>query len=143
MDKFVVPQFIDAEDKIIGPFTTRQFLIMLTDALVTFILYKTLDFTAFVVFGLISFGLFGTLAFFRVNGMPFHFFLLNLVETLSRPTLRVWNKDYNEAEILAIVRRPPPPPPPRRIRKESLAETRLTELSLVVNTGGVYNPEED
>lgn len=143
MDKFVVPQFIDAEDKIFGPFTTRQFLIMLTDALVIFILYKTLDFTAFIVFALLSFGLFGILAFFRVNGMPFHFFLLNLVETLSRPTLRVWNKDYNEAELLTIVRRPPPPPPPRRIHKESLAETRLTELSLVVNTGGVYNPEED
>ena len=29
MDRFVVPQFIDVEDKIFGPVTVRQFLILL------------------------------------------------------------------------------------------------------------------
>ena len=29
MEQFVVPQFIDAEDKILGPLTGRQFVIML------------------------------------------------------------------------------------------------------------------
>ena len=29
MDQFVVPQFIDAEDKIFGPLTARQFIIVM------------------------------------------------------------------------------------------------------------------
>jgi hypothetical protein len=95
------------------------------------------------MFGLLAFALGGILAFARINGMPFHFFLLNFVQTVSRPSLRLWNKDHTDAELLAILRQPPPPPPPKRLRKETMAASRLTELSLVVNTGGVYNPDED
>jgi hypothetical protein len=143
MDKFVVPQFIDAEDKILGPFTTRQFLIMLVDAFIIFILKATLDFAAFIMFSLVVFALGGTLAFMKVNGVAFHYFLLNFVQTMSRPGLRLWNKEYNDVELRAILREPPPPPPPRRVRKDVMTSSRLTELSLVVNTGGVYNPDED
>jgi hypothetical protein len=143
MDKFVVPQFIDTEDKILGPLTARQFLIMLGDALIIFLLYSTLDFAAFIFFALVVFALGGTLAFFKVNGMPFHYFLLNLIQTIRRPGLRVWDKALSDTELKAIINEPPPPPPPVRIRKEPLAETRLSELSLVVNTGGVYNPDQE
>ena len=36
-EKFVVPQFIDNEDKILGPITVRQFLILLVATFVIFI----------------------------------------------------------------------------------------------------------
>jgi hypothetical protein len=143
MDKFVVPQFIDAEDKIIGPLTVRQFLIMLATAVVLFILYTVLTLEAFILAGLLTFSVGGTLAFYRINGQPFHFFLLNFVQTLQRPGLRTWNKELTDAEVRFFMNELPPPPPPPRIRKEPLAETRLSELSLVVNTGGLYNPDED
>ncbi len=140
--KYTVPQFIDVEDKIIGPLTTRQFLILLLTAGLMFLDFKLFDFGLFLATGLPTFALGGTFAFFRVNGQPFHFFLLNMVQTLRRPGLRVWDKEHTEEELRFIVRTPPPPPPPKRIRKEALASTKLTELSLVVNTGGVYNPED-
>lgn len=140
--RYVVPQFIDVEDKIIGPLTTRQFLILLVTAFVMFIEYKLADFTLFLLIGISTLIIGGIFAFFRVNGQPFHYFLLNMVQTFRRPGLRVWDKDYTDAELLDIIKRPPPPPPPPRIRKEPLAATKLTELSLVVNTGGVYNPED-
>jgi len=143
MDKFVVPQFIDAEDKIMGPLTTRQFLIMMVVAMIIFILKTTLDFAAFILFSLVAFGLGGILAFARINGMPFHFFLLNFIQTMSRPGLRVWNKELTDAELNVIIRQPPPPPPVKHVRKDSMSSSRLTELSLVVNTGGVFNPDED
>lgn len=142
MEKFVVPQFIDAEDKILGPFTVRQFLIMLVTSLVLFILYRLLDLAAFLLTGIPLFAVGGLLAFMRINGMPFHYFLLNLFQTVSRPGLRTWNKELTDEELRDIVRQPPPPPPPRRIRKEAIVASRLTDLSLVVNTGGLYNPDE-
>ncbi len=139
--RYVVPQFIDVEDKILGPLTVRQFLILLATALVMFVEYKLSDFGLFLAVSIPSFAIGGTFAFFRVNGQPFHFFLLNLLQTFRRPPLRSWDKEQSDAELLDIIRKPPPPAPPARIRKEALASTKLTELSLVVNTGGVYNPD--
>jgi hypothetical protein len=139
--RYVVPQFIDVEDKILGPLTVRQFLLLLLTAMIMFIEYKLADFGLFLAVSVPTFALGGTFAFFRVNGQPFHFFLLNLVQTFRRPGLRSWDKEETDAELLDIIRKPPPPLAPPRIRKEALAGTKLTELSLVVNTGGVYNPD--
>jgi len=48
MDQFVVPQFIDVEDKIFGPVTTRQFVILLIAGLIIFIAFKLADITLFI-----------------------------------------------------------------------------------------------
>ena len=45
MQQFTVPQFIDVEDKIIGPITTRQFVIMLAGFTLIGISYKLFDFS--------------------------------------------------------------------------------------------------
>jgi hypothetical protein len=140
--RYTVPQFIDVEDKILGPLTGRQFLIMLVVSFTLALMWKLLDFTAFLVFGIPLFALALVVAFFRVNGQPFHYFVLNLVQTFQRPGIRVWDKTIDDAELRAILHAPPPPPPKARIHKEPLAATKLTELSLVVNTGGTYNPED-
>ena len=142
MPQFVVPQFIDVEDKILGPITTRQFGIIMIDALIMFIVYKILSlaFAIVVDVALLSAGL--VLAFVRVNGQPFHYFLLNVVETWRRPLVRVWNKEMSDAEIIALSKVEPPPPPPPKPYKEAPTTSRLSELALVVNTGGVYRPED-
>lgn len=140
--KFTVPQFIDVEDKIIGPLTTRQFVIMLSVSLILALFWKIFDFALFLTTGIPLFSLGVVFAFLRINGQPFHYFVLNVMQTFQRPALRVWDKAYNDAELREIIKAPPPEKPKARIRKEALAATRLTELSLVVNTGGVYNPED-
>ena len=48
MQKFIVPQFIDVESKIIGPITTRQFLIMLAGLILGFAAYKLSDLGSFI-----------------------------------------------------------------------------------------------
>lgn len=142
MSQFVVPQFIDVEDKILGPVTTRQFAILMVDALVMFIVYKLLSLpfaiatdVALLVAGLV-------LAFVRVNGQPFHYFLLNVVQTWKRPRVRVWNKELSDSEIIALSKVDIPPPPPPRPYKQAPTSSRLSELALIVNTGGVYHPED-
>ena len=142
LDKFVVPQFIDVEDKIIGPVTTRQFVIMLVDCFLLFIEYKLLEKVYFIPLAIITFGAGMVLGFVKVNGMPFHFFLLNIIQTFRKPKLRVWDKNINERELRASLVGEKVKPiiiPPK---KEPLATSRLSELVLVVNTGGVYKPED-
>lgn len=140
--KFTVPQFIDAEDKIFGPITTRQFIILLVDAGIIFLTYKLTSFWVFVVVGILELALGGIIAFVKINGQPFHYFLLNLIQTLSKPRLRVWDKSLTDAELREIIKKPPPKPKSKPKLKRRVETSKLSELSLVVNTGGVYNPEE-
>jgi len=137
----MVPQFIDVEDKIFGPITTRQFIIILVGGTIEFVLFKLLSFVTFIIIGFPLLALTGTLAFFRVNGQPFHFFLLNLVQTMRRPRLKVWDNTLTAGELRELMREVPEKPPPKPPTKEPLSVTKLQELSLIVNTGGVYKPE--
>jgi hypothetical protein len=82
------------------------------------------------------------LTFVRINGQAFHLFLLNLIQSLKKPRLRVWDKRLTDAEVRAHITTAPPPPPPPNFRKAAVSSSRLQELTLVVNTGGVYKPEE-
>jgi hypothetical protein len=140
MQQFVIPQFIDVEDKIIGPITTRQFMIMLVGGIGIAIVYKTTDFTRFIIGTIIILAMVIIFAFLKVNGQFFHLFLVNILEKFKKPSLRVWDKTLTgrplvekieqEKEELVIA------------RKKPLIKSRLTELSLIVDTGGVYEGEE-
>jgi len=141
-EKFVVPQFIDTEDKILGPITVRQFLIMLGAVLIIFIEYKLLAFIYFVLAAAVTALIAGVFAFMKINSQPFHIFFVNFLQTTTRPSLRVWNKEYNETELRGFMKVKQEAPPPPTVLKSHPESTRLRDLTLTVNTGGVYNPEE-
>ena len=141
-EQFVVPQFIDAEDKIFGPVTARQFIILMVAGLTDFALFKLLSFVPFLIVAIPILCLAGLIAFVKINGQAFHYFFLNLLQTLKKPKLRVWQKVYRDAELKEFMSAKPPPPILHVTRKEFTATSRLQELTLVVNTGGVYKPEE-
>lgn len=138
MQQFTVPQFIDVEPKIIGPITARQFLTLLAAALLIFIAYKIFDFGLFLVVGIFIFALAGTIAFLKINGRPFHYFILNLIQTFKKPSTRIWNnrissfekKEDKEIKYEDI------------IPNKELDAAKLAELSLVVDTKGKYQGEE-
>ncbi|MFP4514400.1 MAG: PrgI family protein [Parcubacteria group bacterium] len=140
MQQFTVPQFIDVESKVIGPLTARQFLTFVTGAVFVGLSYLYFDFDLFIVSSSIIVMITGVFAFLKINGRPFHFFVLNLIQTLKKPGLRVWNhklgKDL-EAEIINIEYKENIP------SKELYNKSRLSELSLVVDTKGQYHNSED
>ena len=142
MQQFTVPQFIDVEDKIIGPITARQFVIMLCGCLLIGICYRLFSFTAFIMIGILIFGIFGTFAFLKINGMPFHFFVLNFVQTSKRPRLRVWNKEFEKDLMIQEEKETNISEVPAFERRHYTA-SRLAELSLIVDTQGVYRGEVD
>lgn len=143
MQQFTVPQFIDVEDKIIGPITSRQFVIMLVVGLMIVLNYKIFDFTGFLIVSVPEFGISLTIAFIKVNGRPFHFFILNLIQTFKRKSLRIWSNANSELasgfeEIVEatkaehiVVSKPLP-----------YRSSRLDEISLIVDTQGAYKGEK-
>jgi len=143
MKQFVVPQFIDVESKIIGPISVRQFIMLLATGIVIYInyeLFSRVNFWYFAISSLFIFAFGGTLAFLRINGRPFHYFLLNLFNTFKEPRLRVWNKEFTKIDFKKKKERPvgskviP--------LKKPLSSSRLAKLSLIVDTGGAYKEED-
>ncbi|OGY54035.1 MAG: hypothetical protein A3A24_03170 [Candidatus Buchananbacteria bacterium RIFCSPLOWO2_01_FULL_46_12] len=141
MEQFVVPQFIDVEDKIIGPITVRQFIIILVGGGFCFIAYKLSDFTLFIFEFVIISVLTFSVAFIKINGRPIHYFILNIVQTTKRPALRIWRKDFSNAELKEYSKVKKVDLPPVIVTKNKVRATRLAELSLIVDTGGVYQGE--
>jgi len=140
-NQFLVPQFLDVEDKIFGPITTRQFVILLSGSLLVFISFKLAD-TMLFIFLLSLFGGFSlVLAFVKINGQTFHYFLLNIIQNFKSPSRRIWRKDYTKAQLDEL----------RKSEKRELIEktnvhkkisyNRIRDLSLIVNTGGYYKAE--
>ena len=142
MQQFVVPQFIDVEDKIFGPITTRQFLVLLAAGLMIFIAYRYADTALFIAIAVIVGGAALSFSFVRVNGQVFHLFLLNIIQTMKRPSLRIWNKTYSNKELEFFRKSNESPDVIEMVAVKTVRKQHIRDLSLVVNTGGYYRPED-
>lgn len=139
--RFTIPQFIDVEDKIIGPLSVRQFLILLGGFGILFLLYRIVSFVIFILLGIPLFGLSGIFAFARINGQPFHYFLLNILRTMKTPPTKVWQKEEGFVTSLRA----------SKVAKKTsftsssprvVTRSKLAHLALLVDTGGVWEDEE-
>ena len=141
--RFVVPQFIEEENKIFGPVTVRQFIITMIVVVTEVILFGIAGISAFFLLSLVFFGIPGLIfAFVKINGQPSHIFALNVIQsTFKKPQLRVWNKDVSISELKLeiekdrLARKIKIKP---KVKKEKLTSSRIAELSLIVDTGGMY-----
>ena len=94
--QFKVPQFLDIEDKIFGPFTFKEFVYLAGGAGLCFVLYKLLG----VLWGIIPIfaiaGLSLALTFYRPNNKPF----INMIESgfgfLLQSKLYIWKRRLNK-----------------------------------------------
>lgn len=136
-----MPQFIDVEDKIFGPITTRQFLILLSAGLMLFVAFKLADIALFIFLAALIGGSALVLAFVKINGQPFHYFLLNIVQTVRRPSRRIWYKSFTKEELTESIKSGKVEVVEAVVEIPRVSYNRLRDLSLTVNTGGYYKPE--
>lgn len=96
--QFKVPQFLDIEDTIFGPFTFKQFVYLVGGGGLCFVLYKLMG----LLFGLIPIlivaGFALSLAFYRPNGKPFIHMIEAGFNYLLQDKLFVWKKRKNKTE---------------------------------------------
>ena len=90
--QFQVPQFIEIEDKVIGPFTFKQFLYLLGGAGGSFIVYRFLPFYLGVLIIIPLMALALALAFYKVNERPFIEVVQSAIKFSLSDKLYVWQK---------------------------------------------------
>jgi len=90
--QFQIPQFLEIEDKVIGPLTIKQFLYLLFGGAIVFILWNYLRFWLFIIIALPITALSISLAFVKINGQPFEKLLLAVINYFLKPRLYIWKK---------------------------------------------------
>jgi len=139
--QFVVPQFIDVEPKILGPITPRQLIILIVTFGLGFVCYKLVDFTLFIFEAIILLMVGGGLAFAKVNHRPIYSFLFDVSTTLKKPKLRVWNKESSPLQEKELEVKKELQTKLTDTRRKPIFRSKLSQIALLVDTGGRYEEE--
>ncbi len=91
--QFRVPQFIDVEDKIFGPFTFKQFIYLAGGAGMCYVLLRLLPTFIAIIFIAPVAALALALAFYRVNNKPFIEVIEAWFNYIRRGKLYLWKKE--------------------------------------------------
>ena len=94
--QFKVPQFLDIEDKIFGPFTFREFIYLAGAAGLCFVFYKWLGLLLGIVPMLLVAGFALLLTFYRPNNKPLIFMLEAGFKYFTQNKLYIWKKNNNK-----------------------------------------------
>ena len=128
MQQFQVPQFITIEDKVIGPFTIKQFLYLAAGGGLIAVTYYFFTSFIFVPVAIFAGALAGALAFLKINEQPFPLILKNALFYMARPRLFIWKQEARDTRASA---RPealaPTEAPISAIPK--LSQSKLTDLA--------------
>lgn len=127
--QFKVPQFIDIEDKIFGPFTFRQFAYLAGGGGMVFVIYKILPLWIGILPILFVAGLTISLVFVKINTKPFSYYLEAAFNYMVSSKLYIWkqrlvkssnekNKEDEEASLPTTMSNIP-----------MLSENKLKDLS--------------
>lgn len=90
MAQFQVPQFIETEDKIVGPLTLRQALYIAAAGLIGFLTFFILKTFLWIILMAIVGTIATLMAFVKFNGQPMHKALIAMLNYVWRPRFYLW-----------------------------------------------------
>ncbi|MEK7162921.1 MAG: PrgI family protein [Patescibacteria group bacterium] len=98
--QFQTPQFIDVENKIVGPLSLRQFLYLAAAGGASFIFYFILAGWLWLMLTAILGAVAIALAFIKYNGQPLQKIILAAFGFFWKPKLYLWQRIQEEKTIL-------------------------------------------
>ena len=127
--QYSVPQFIDIEDKIVGPLTGKQTLYLLLGGAILFIAQTSCDTALFVVIAIPTIVLSLALAFYKPSGRTLAAYLKAAAIYFTSAHEYIWKREFTKQEIKRAI---------KKIKKESPKKTvtknRLKELAWILDT---------
>ena len=98
--EFTVPQFIEKEPKIVGPFTFKQFIFIgIAGGLSTF-LFFAVSFFIFIILAIILLGGAFSLAFLKIERISLPVFIKNFLIFITKPKIYLWKKKTSPLKFL-------------------------------------------
>ena len=97
--QFKVPQFLDIEDKIFGPFTFSEFVYLAGGGMICYVLYRVLGLFWGGIPILIVGGFSIVLVWYKPNGKPFVDMLESGIKYVTQDKLYILKKDWNKKKM--------------------------------------------
>lgn len=132
MAQYQVPQFIDIEDRIIGPLTLKQFIYLAFAAAILFVFWFLFRFYIWIIIALPTAAMAMAFAFLKINDRPFVHFFLAAVFYFLKPKLYVFKEVLEENRKRAPLK--PPPQPAETLESSKITRSKLKELALNLDT---------
>jgi hypothetical protein len=133
--RYQVPQFIDIEDKVVGPLTVKQLLYLAGGAGMCFLFFNFLPTIIALLLSAVAGPLSLALAFYKINNKPFIDFLESAFMFYTHDNLYLWKK-----EVKKIVPKAQTELTPRQMNVPQLSNSRLKELSWSLDINENLNP---
>lgn len=92
--QFQVPQFIETEDKVVGPFSIRQFIYVGIAALISAFFYFLVQTWLFLILAIIFIGSALAISFLKVQGRPLMNVIMSGAHFYWNPQTYVWKPDH-------------------------------------------------
>lgn len=148
MGQYKVPQNVEAEDKILGPLTLKQFIYAMIGigwGFLTFAIFKTVI-LLWILIGLPPAIFLLALGLYQKEDQPLETYVLAIFAFIGRPKVRFWQKE----PIAEVFKLEPPPPEPEMVKRDPReVRGQLSKLADIVDTRGwsskeasVQEPEE-
>lgn len=139
--RYQVPQFIEVEDKIVGPFTIKQFVYIVGGLGMSFLLYRFLpggivvSLIPIIIIEVLSLAL----AFYKINNKPFIDFLESAFMFYTKDNLYIWKKENKPIQEISVEKEA------RQVYVPRLSDSKLKDLtwSLDVNQNSNKSESEE
>ena len=122
--EYQVPQFIEVEDKIFGPFTLKQFIYLGGGAGLSAVIFLYLPLLIAILLIIPVAALSGALAFYKVNNKTFIEVLEAGFNYYTKGRLYLWKKDNTPKQVVEA-----PTPVVETRQKLGLSQGKLHELA--------------
>lgn len=125
-----VPQFIDLEDRIVGPLTAKQLGWLGLGGVILVILWSVLSLPAFIVSAVLVTILFVGLAFYRPYNQPLLSFILSFIGFAFGSKMYIWKRVAEKQRPVQKIA----PPKATVIQKKTISEEKIQEISKLLDT---------
>jgi len=127
--EFPVPQFIEIEEKILGPLNFRQVIYIVGAAGILFIFYFFLKFWLFIILAIVIMGTACAFAFIKIGGKGLGNFLASVLTYAFAPRFFVWKKTEKKElpEKIQLIK----PKAPTLEEEAGLAPQKKTGLQVI------------
>lgn len=134
--QFQVPQFIETEDKIVGPLTLKQFLYLAVAGAIGFISFFILQFWLWLIFVMILGIIAAAFAFIKYNGQPLSKTFFAAISYSWNPKMYLWQREETKIKAPEIAT-----PKIKVVKTQKEQRPRLKDLWLKITTSAQMIPK--
>ena len=133
--QYGVPQFINVEDKIVGPFTGKQTICLIVGGGILMLFFSIFDFVFFAFAAIIIIPLTLAFAFWKPKGISVFRLILNRINFGVANHLYVWRREPDDRMFKATQK----VKSSRKIIEKNVSRNRIREIAWLLDTSTSVN----